>query len=153
MHEADQAELIPPSCFAGSTKDAADADISNRIHRLEIADYSTTRSGSTPEKRPIFAFHRYIRDHPDLFTFELPKSPLQYFTAMVKSIGGAIHDLVQEWTGEWLAGVDARGGADAEARLAGMVEEVVWGNMIWYGIGGWESRGTDGRGFNADFFL
>ena len=29
----------------------------------------------------------------------------------------------------------------------------MWGNVIWYGIGGWASCGTGGRGINADFFL
>ncbi len=33
------------------------------------------------------------------------------------------------------------------------MEEIVWGNVIWYGIGDWESRGTGGRGINADFFM
>ena len=110
----------------------------------DIADYSTTPSGSAPEKRLKFSFHPYTRDHPDLFTFERPESPLQYFTVMAKSVGGEIHNLVQEWAKEWLAGVDACGGSgtDAEARLAGMVEEVVWRNVIWYGFGGWESRRT-----------
>ena len=123
------------------------------MHRLEIANSSGSPSGSAPEKRPTFAFHRYIRDHPALFTVELPNSPLKRFPAVMKGVGGTIRDLVEEWTKEWLAGLDARGGADAEARLSGMVEEVVWGNVIWFGIGGWESRGTGGRGFNADFFV
>ena len=153
MHETDQTELIPPSCFTESTKDITDASLSNRLHRPDIADSSTTPCRSAPEKRPTFAFHRYIRDHLDSFTYELPDSPMQYYTAVVKSVGGAIHDLVQEWTEGWLAGVNARGGADTEARLAGMMEEVVWGNVIWYGIGGWASRGTGGRGLNPDFFL
>jgi hypothetical protein len=78
---------------------------------------------------------------------------LLHYAAVVKSAGGTIHDLVQEWKEEWLAGVGVRGSASADARLRGMVEEVVWGNVIWYGIGGWASRGDCGRGINADFFL
>jgi hypothetical protein len=105
-----------------------------------------------PEKRPTFAFHRRIRDDP-AFVVELPSSPMLQYAAVVKSAGGAIHNLIREWTEEWLEGVGTLGGADAEARLRGMVEEVVWGNVLWYGIGGWTSRGTDGRGFNADFFM
>ena len=113
----------------------------------DIADYSPTLSGSAPEKRLKFSFHRYTRDHPYLFAFERPEFPLQNFTVMAKSINGAIHNLVQEWAKEWLAGVDACGGSgtDAEVRLVGMVEEVVWGNVIWYGFGGWESRRTRDR--------
>ncbi|KAH8989304.1 hypothetical protein EDB83DRAFT_2481591 [Lactarius deliciosus] len=101
--------------------------LAQAAHSLEIAGFGTSPSASAPEKRPTFAFHR-----------RLP--------TVVKSIGGAIYDLVREWTEERC------GGAGAEARLRGMVEEVVWGNVIWYGIGGWGSRGTSGRGMNADFF-
>ena len=120
------------------------------MHRLKIAGSDT--SAPAPEKRPTFAFYRRIQDDP-AFAVELPSSLLLQYAAVVKSAGGAIHDLVREWTDEWLAGVGERGGAVAEARLRGMVEEVVWGNVIWYGIGGWASRGTSGRGFNADFFM
>lgn len=128
--------------------DTSNADI---MHRLEIAGSDT--SAFVPEKRPTFTFHRRIRDDP-AFAVELPCSPLLHYAAVVKSAGGAIRDLVQEWTEEWLAGVGTRGGADTESRLRGMVEEVVWGHVIWYGIGGWASRGgVCGRGINADFFL
>lgn len=149
VHEADQTELIPPSCFTNSATDTI-ADLSNLVHGLEIAGFGTSPSASAPEKRPTFAFHRRIRDAA--FSFELPSDPLLQYGAVVKSIGGAIYDLIREWTEEWLDGVGARGGPGAEARLRGMVEEVVWGNVIWYGIGGWASRGTSGRGMNADFF-
>ncbi|KAH9170233.1 hypothetical protein EDB89DRAFT_1979523 [Lactarius sanguifluus] len=150
VHGPDQTELIPPSCFTNSATDTI-ADLSNLAHSLEIAGFSTSPSASAPEKRPTFAFHRRIRDAA--FSVELPSDPLLQYGAVVKSIGGAIYDLVREWTEEWLeGGVGARGSAGAEARLKGMVEEVVWGNVIWYGIGGWASRGTSGRGMNADFF-
>ncbi|KAH9017237.1 hypothetical protein EDB84DRAFT_1629149 [Lactarius hengduanensis] len=55
-----------------------------------------------------------------------------------------------EWTEEWLDGVGAHGGPGAEAQLRGMVEEVVWGNVIWYSIS-WALRGTSGRGMNTNF--
>jgi hypothetical protein len=69
----------------------------------------------------------------------------------MKKVGSAIHSLVQEWTEEWLS--EMCSDEDAEARLKGMVEEVIWGNAIWYGVGGWASRGDSGRVTNADFFL
>jgi len=147
IHEANPTGLILPSYFINSV---TDTELSNPMHRLKIAGSGT--SAPAPEKRPTFAFHRRIQDYPT-FAVELLSSPLLQYEAVVKSAGGAIHDLVQEWTEEWLAGVGVHGGVDAEARLRGMVEEVVWGNVIWYGIGGWASRGTGGRGFNADFFM
>ena len=66
-------------------------------------------------------------------------------------VGSPIHNLVREWTAEWLAGT--RSDVDAEVRLKGMVEEVIWGNVIWYGVGGWASRGDSGRAMNADLIL
>ena len=147
VHETDQTELIPPSYFTGSS---TDAELSNAIRRLEISGSGT--SAPAPAKRPTFAFHRRIRDDP-AFAVELPSLPMLQYAAVVKSSGSAIHELIREWTEEWLAGVGMRGGPDSEARLRGMVEEVVWGNVIWYGIGGWASRGSNERGFNADFFM
>jgi hypothetical protein len=102
------------------------------------------------ERRPTFGFHRRIRDDP-AFKMELPDDHRQWYPAAMKEVGNAIYCLVQEWTKEWLSGTHSD--ADAEVRLKGMVEEVIWGNAIWYGVGGWASRGDDGRVTNADFFL
>ena len=103
-----------------------------------------------PERRPRFAFHRRIRDDP-AFRVELPSETIKRYLTAVKAVGGAIHNLVQEWTAEWLAGIFSD--VDAEVRLRGMLEEVIWGNAIWYGVGGWATRGDSGRAMNADFFL
>ena len=65
--------------------------------------------------------------------------------------GDTITKLVDEWAKEWLE--DTHGDEEVEKRLEGMVEEVVWGNVIWFGVGGWQARGTSGRPFNADFFV
>ncbi|KAF8261336.1 hypothetical protein EI94DRAFT_1810435 [Lactarius quietus] len=144
VHGTDQTELIPPSYFTKSETDTTSADLSDATRHLEISGSSTSQFAST------FAFHRRILDDP-AFTVELPSSAVHHYEAVVKSAGSAIHDLIQGCTEEWLAGVGAR--ADAEVRLKGMVEEVLWGNVIWYVIGGWASRGTEERGFNADFFV
>ncbi|KAF8259805.1 hypothetical protein EI94DRAFT_1706802 [Lactarius quietus] len=150
VHGTDQTELIPPSYFTKPETDTTSADLSDSMRHLEISGSSTSQFASAPEKRPTFAFHRRILDDP-AFTVELPSSAVLHYETVVKTAGSAIHDLVRGWTEEWLAGVGTR--ADAEVRLKGMVEEVVWGNVIWYVIGGWASRGTEGRGFNADFFV
>lgn len=101
-------------------------------------------------KRPTFAFHRRISDDP-AFKAEMPEDHQQWYPVAMKKVGNAIYSLVQEWTEKWLSGTCSD--EDAEARLEGMVEEVIWGNAIWYGIGGWASRGDSGRVTNADFFL
>ena len=148
IHKADQTEVIPPSYFATSPAPG------NGLLSSFMSTLSLAAPGSNHvllrEKRPTFAFHRRIRDDP-AFRVELPSGITQWYLTTVKAVGGAIHNLVQEWTAEWLAGI--RSDADAEVRLEGMVEEVVWGNVIWYGVGGWATRGDSGRAINADFFL
>jgi len=148
IHKANQTEVIPPSYFATS------AATGNGLLSSFMSTLSLVAPGSNHvllrEKRPAFAFHRRIRDDP-AFHVELPSGIRQWYLTAVKAVGGAIHNLVQEWTAEWLTGI--RSDADAEVRLEGMVEEVVWGNVIWYGVGGWATRGDSGRAMNADFFL
>jgi len=34
-----------------------------------------------------------------------------------------------------------------------MVDEVLWGNVIRFAVGGWRARGDTDRPFNADFFI
>ncbi len=57
---------------------------------------------------PTFAFRRRICDDP-AFIVELPSDPLLHVTVL-KGESGVIHNLVQEWTDEWLARVGARRG-------------------------------------------
>lgn len=146
VHKVTQSELVPPSYFATS---AVSELLSNLTSGLSLAA-SDSNLVLPPEKHPTFAFHRRIRDDP-VFSVELPSMPTQRYPAVVKAAGSAIHNLVQEWTREWLAGT--RSDADAEVRLRGMFEEVIWGNVVWYGVGGWASRGDSGRAMKADFFL
>jgi Questin oxidase-like len=65
--------------------------------------------------------------------------------------GDKLTKLVSEWADEWLD--NTHDDADVENRVEGMVEEVVWGNPIWFGVGGWHARGNTGRTYNADFFM
>ena len=58
--------------------------------------------------------------------------------------GAALSDVAQTWS------VDASG-ANA---LAAKIEELVWMNVVIYGVRGWTGRRTSCTGaFNADFFL
>ncbi len=148
VHKADQTEVIPPSYFATSAATGS-GSLSSFMSTLSLATPGSNHV-LLPGKRPTFAFHRRIRDDP-AFRGELPSEFRQWYLTAMKAVGGAIHNLVQEWTAEWLAGT--RSDADAEVRLRGMLEEVIWGNVIWYGVGGWSSRGDSGRAMNADFFL
>ncbi|KAI9439338.1 hypothetical protein H4582DRAFT_1948603 [Lactarius indigo] len=138
VHAADQTELIPPSYFTNSATDT-NVDLSNLALVLESAGFGTSACASPPEKRPTFAFHRRIRN--------AASSPV------VKSIGGAIHDLVREWAEEWLAGSGCgrwrrRGGTAEGHGGGGCVGELLSGTVSAAGL----SRGASGREMNADFF-
>ena len=107
---------------------------------------------SLEEKRPNFAFLRRIRDHPKFMEGSLGHSLDEgQYAAIVTKGGDTLTKLVGEWADEWLE--DTHGDTDVEKRLEGMVEEVVWGNVIWFGVGGWHARGNTDRTFNADFFM
>ena len=107
------------------------------------------------EKRPTFAFLRRIRDHPKLspsaLCSQLDVDLRSRYSAILPETGDTIVALVEEWANEWLA--DARNDAEVEKRLEGMVEEVAWGNVLWFALRGWQTRGDHGRAFNADFFM
>ncbi|KAF8262311.1 hypothetical protein EI94DRAFT_1602907 [Lactarius quietus] len=145
VHRADQPELVPPSFFSKLTQPGILSGLTSRLSLPAVHK----------EKRPTFAFLRRIRDHARLSQDTLRPQlevELQYrYRTVVPVLGDSIAVLVEEWANEWLA--DARTDADIEKRLEGMVEEVAWGNAIWFAARGWQTRGDRGRAFNADFFV
>ena len=133
VHKAEQTELVPPSFFA---KTAGPGILAGLTSRLSISLASPV---SLEEKRPNFAFLRRIRDHPNFTEASLDHlSEDGKYTAVVTKEGDTLTKLVSEWADEWLE--DTHGDADVEKRLEGMVEEVVWINVIWFGVGGWQDR-------------
>ena len=146
VHKAEQTELVPPSFF---DKPAGSGILAGLTSRLSISLATPT---SLEEKRPNFAFLRRIRDHPKFTLASLGHSLEEdRYTYCVTKEGDTVTKLVNEWADEWLE--DTHGDADVEKRLEGMVEEVVWSNVIWFGVGGWHARGDTGRTFNSDFFV
>ncbi|KAH9051498.1 hypothetical protein EDB87DRAFT_821189 [Lactarius vividus] len=148
VHPAAQTELVPPSFFSRVLESGILSGLTSRLSLLRIDPVYG-------DKRPTFAFLRRIRDHTKLSLDALHlqlEEPRQYrYQAVVPKAGDSIVELVEQWANEWLA--DARTDADIEKRLEGMVEEVTWGNVIWFAVGGWQARGDQGRTFNADFFI
>jgi hypothetical protein len=142
VHQAQQTELVPPSFFAKPPGPGILADLTSRL------SISRVTSATFEEKRPTFAFLRRIRDHPK---FTMSSVGDWEYSAIVTNEGDTLTELVSEWADEWLE--DTHGDADIEKRLEGMVEEVVWGNVIWFGVGGWHARGDSDRPFYADFFV
>ena len=134
---------MPPLFFAKPTGPSILASLTSRL------SISRVDTAILEEKRPTFAFLRRIRDHPKLALGSLGQS-IEY-PAIVTNEGDILTELVSEWADEWLDGT--HGDADIEKRLEGMVEEVIWGNVIWFATGGWHARGDTDRPFNADFFM
>jgi hypothetical protein len=138
---------VPPSFFAKPTDSGLLASLTSKLSVLRV---------STPafeEKRPTFAFHRRIRDKFKGYALDvgsLEPEDTKYITVLTDS-GDTIVTLVSEWADQWLRGT--HGHEEIEKRLEGMVEEVLWGNVIWFGVGGWQARGNSGCSFNADFFV
>jgi len=146
VHKAEQTDLVPPSFFANLPEQGILASLTSRLSISRITALTLE------EKRPKFSFLRRIRDHPKFTPSALGSSLGEgHYASLVESVGDTITSLVSEWAEEWLG--DTRSDADVEKRLEGMVEEVVWGNVIWFGVGGWHARGDTGRPFNADFFV
>src|SRR5260221_10406024 len=119
VHKADQTEVIPPSYFATSAATGS-GSLSSFMSTLSLATPGSNHV-LLPGKRPTFAFHRRIRDDP-AFRVELPSEFRQWYLTAMKAVGGAIHNLVQEWRSEWLEGT--RSEADAQVRLTGTVRGV-----------------------------
>ncbi|KAH9965709.1 hypothetical protein BJV74DRAFT_785799 [Russula compacta] len=146
VHKAEQTELVPPSFFAKVPELGILAGLTSRLSISRIVPQALE------EKRPTFAFLRRIRDHPKFTPSSLgPSSYEDHYTSVVTKMGDTLTTLVSEWADEWLG--DTRNDADVEKRLEGMVEEIAWGNVIWFGVGGWHARGDGDRPFNADFFV
>ena len=145
VHRADQPELVPPSFLSKLNEPSILSGLNSKLS-LPLVHV---------EKRPTFAFLRRIRDHPKLSQDALRSQlevDMQYrHRTVVPKAGDTIAALVEEWAIEWL--VDARTDADFEKRLEGMVEEVAWGNAIWFSVRGWQTRGDRGRAFNAEFVV
>ena len=149
VHGGEQTDLVPPSFFSKLPGPGIFSGLTSRLSLLRIAPVHE-------EKRPTFSFLRRIRDHPklspDALFSQTEVGLRQRYPAVVSKAGDSIVALVEEWVNEWL--VDAQTDADVEKRLEGMVEEVTWGNVIWFAVGGWQARGDEhGRTFNADFFV
>ncbi|KAI0065175.1 hypothetical protein BV25DRAFT_1822291 [Artomyces pyxidatus] len=140
VHAAEQPAILPYSLFSSSTSPPS-------LSSLSLSDISVQ---SLTPKKPTFAFYRKISESPRLTRSALGVEPgLPGYSQILPHAGPIILDLVHAWSAGWLQ--DVRGEAEAEKRLEGMVEEVIWGNTVWFGISGWGARGKEA--INADFFI
>lgn len=153
IHIKHQSPLVPPSLFK-SGKDS-DSTLSKLTSLLSISSNGTNGiKSSLPVPTPTLQiFHRVLTD-PLLTScvsdFASVPMPARY-EHVVNNYGERVHELVTEWYEGWLKGATSE--IDVEKRLEAMVEEVVLGNVLCFGVAGWAGRGDKGEAMNADFFL
>ncbi|KAG6811424.1 hypothetical protein H0H92_007532 [Tricholoma furcatifolium] len=93
---------------------------------------------ATPQKN-VHAFTilaRILKD--ERFSDIENRADLSIYTRVIEQHSDALNDYVGQWT------YDRHDPQELEHKI----EELVWANVIIYGIGGWTKR----RNFNADFF-
>ncbi|TFY73975.1 hypothetical protein EWM64_g10037 [Hericium alpestre] len=149
VHITHQTTFVPYSLFS-SHMEFLTAPITSLLNRL--ASLTLTHGGkSFSVPKPTFSIYQRILDEP-AFEKAVPPTEDKKYEYVVDHQGNTVHKLVTDWYHSWLEG--AKSNEDVEARLEAMVEEVVWGQVILYGVAGLAGPGIKpGRDINADFFL
>lgn len=118
-----------------------------------IAPHYPTERLRLGEEATLQIFHRILNDpRINSCVSELASvDPLRHYVHVIDNYGERIHELVSEWYEGWIKGSTSE--ADVERRLEAMVEEVVVGCTLCFGVGGWAGRGDKNDAMSADFFL
>lgn len=147
-----QSSLVPPSLFKSANN--SDDTLSKLISSLSISNGTNRIKASSPTPRPTLQiFHRILTDlRITTCVSELASvNLLKRYVHVIDNYGERIHELVSEWYEGWIK--DSTSEADVERRLEAMVEEVVVGCTLCFGVGGWAGRGDKNDAMSADFFL
>lgn len=143
-HPDHQTRLFPPALFK---QDVVNSILNN------FASLALSSPSPAAPLRPTFSFHQRVLEEPAFAPGAAVSPDVMYkFKPVIEKVGDRIHQLVTEWYEGWLKGADSE--AEIERRLEIMMEEVVFGNVMWFGVSGWAWRGNGGAGkeINADFF-
>ncbi|KAI0919853.1 hypothetical protein AcW1_003003 [Taiwanofungus camphoratus] len=160
IHHDDAPVLIPESIFeyaAAASSDAANAAVSRLTSLLPslVLDKVQNAVPVNEDKQSKTSVNALtvlaqILHNPDFTpaSIGLPcpdHDDVSAFRRVLTVRGERLCNLAQAWT------VD---GTNAE-EVADKIEELIWMNVLVYGVGGWGGRGqsSDGDDFNADFFL
>ncbi|KAI0312660.1 hypothetical protein OF83DRAFT_1144947 [Amylostereum chailletii] len=142
IHVAHQTELIPPILFMSGTPLVG-------LSKLNLDAIASKAKGSRP---PFFSLHQALFDDDALSHTALMISPegIPDYRNVLKSAGDKIFEHANVWYDSWLTGITDI--EEIESRIEHMVEEIIFGNLLWYGASGWAHRKTEERKLNADFF-
>lgn len=75
----------------------------------------------------------------------MPGGP-SYAAVLQSEAGAVVKEFTDNWYDSWTVGVKDD---ELEDRIEGMVEDVLLGSAVLYGVGGYAAKGD--RVFNADF--
>ncbi|KAH9940616.1 hypothetical protein B0H21DRAFT_574991 [Amylocystis lapponica] len=157
VHRPGALVLTPPSLFEyalATSSDRASASISRLTSLLPslVVDKAQSMLGTTlssPQKgvHALTIVSRLLHD-PTLSAFALGLTNLDENELPLQHVLHLRSTAILEAADEW--GVDA---TNAE-NVAAKIEELIWMNVVFYGVGGWVGRKSSGTGeFNADFFF
>ncbi|TFY61421.1 hypothetical protein EVG20_g7066 [Dentipellis fragilis] len=151
VHPPFQTPIVPYSLFS-SHPDFTAAPSASLLKRLASLTVTSKSAPSTPLK-PTFSLHQRILADPSLTAgVAIDVSSPKKYEDLIEHSGDRLHELVTEWYEKWLEGATTN--EEVESRLEAMVEEVIWGNVMWFGVGGWAGPGKkDGQNINADFYM
>ncbi|KAG6906638.1 hypothetical protein DXG01_012836 [Tephrocybe rancida] len=132
IYKASASALLPASLWSSTAPPALESITSGLPSALSIGSNTSTQKN-------VHAFTilaRILRDAR--FDDVENHSTIAIFTQVIEKHGDVLNEYVNQWT------FDSSNSGELERKI----EELVWANVIIYGIGGW----TKGKEFNADFF-
>lgn len=171
MHQAEHTPLVPPSLFSATDSSKLSGKLASSLtistspqaatSKPDLNGSDTTNGIKSREQlRPTFRVLQHLLTDPTISTSVTAiaqMDPHKRFMYILEHCSQRIHELVSEWYDGWLEGVDATGGSlsekekEVEGRLEAMVEEVIFVQVLIFGVSGWAWRET-GEAMNADFF-
>ncbi|KAG6890178.1 hypothetical protein C0995_010883 [Termitomyces sp. Mi166 len=131
VHQATSSPLIPMSLWSSTPSSAIDSVTSQLPSALTIGD-------GTPQKNvhALTILARILKD-PRFENIE-NRLDITLYTQVIDKHSEALNKYVSQWTFD----------NSVPGELERKIEELVWVNVIIYGIGGW----TKDKDYNADFF-
>ncbi|KAI9459258.1 hypothetical protein BJY52DRAFT_1223247 [Lactarius psammicola] len=138
VHPTEQSEIMPSSLF-GKAK-----EFTSHFMGLPTRFLFPRRAPVFHERRATFMLLHHVIDCPDFANDKIgaPGEERRQYPAVLGEAGNTINVLTNKWA-RAMKPTSRRG-------FEGMVEEVIWSIVIYFGVGGWDLR-DKGQPFRADF--
>ena len=142
----DMADMFPPSVFQWSGGgDESPQSVNGLTAKLSSVGLYRSADRSGPHALELLA--KLANDAsfaPTAVGVQDSKEGELPLESILEAAGPRFFEIVSEW---------AVNGAD-ESEVYSKIEELIWMNVIIYGVAGWSGRQTSAnKRFNADFFL